>query len=195
MDNTLVFKGVVKLETAIIDPNLPQNCKKLWVATGSLIHDALKHSYLNMASEALQGDPMPINEAYLILAGKLPVMRHKRTEIGRNQLLVKHNNALSLFGSLSQGIEGRLKVGFISAPDKEMNCAHTMRITNSTEQDLTLLLSIINKWSSSCYLGENTELRFGGLEAEWQVSKGDAYIGFISLKQGVMRSDIEFLSA
>lgn len=194
MNNTLSLKGAVKLETAIIDPALPQNCKKRWVATGSLIHDALRHSYLKMISEATEGDSIPISEAYLILAGKLPVMRHKRTEIGRNHLLAKHDNALSLFGSLSQGIEGRLKVGFISTPDENGSCVQNIRITNCTEEDVLLLIKILDTWSHSLYLGENTEFGFGAIEIDWKVSINNAEIGFILLKQGVMDTNIDGLA-
>ncbi|MBO6225888.1 MAG: hypothetical protein J6N72_10680 [Psychrobacter sp.] len=195
MDNTLSLKGIIKPETVIIDPSLPKNCKNLWVGTGLLIHEALKHAYLKMTADALEGNCMPIDEAYLILAGKLPVVRQKRTEIGRNQLLAKHNTALSLFGSLSQGIEGRLKVGFIGIPNKEGECPHSMKIVRSAEKDLILLLAIINEWSNDCYLGKNTELGFGGLSAYWRVFKGDVDVGYISLKQGVMESSISFLTA
>lgn len=194
MKNTLVLKGIVKTETTIIDPYLPRSCKKQWLATGALVHEALRRSYLNMIERGLDGDNMPIDEAYLILAGKLPTLRQKRTEVGRNYLLAKHNNALSLFGSLSHGIEGRLKVGFISKPNKTGESSQTIRITDYTEDDLLLLISILNEWSNNAYLGENTELGFGGFEASWQVSLNNQDIGFILLKQGVMQQDIEFLS-
>lgn len=192
MKNTLLLKGIIKTETAIVDPNLPRGCKKHWCATGALVHEALKHSYLSMVERELGADSMPIDEAYLILAGKLPALRQKRTQVGRNHLLAKHNNALSLFGSLSQGIEGRLKVGFISKPDEAGDSRQNIRIVNCTEADLSLLINILNEWSNNAYLGENTELGFGQFEANWQVSLNDFYIGFILLKQGVMQEDVHF---
>lgn len=192
MKNTLLLKGVITTKTAIIDPNLPRSCKKHWIATGALVHEALKHSYLSMVERGLEGDSMPIDEAYLILAGKIPTLRQKRTQVGRNYLLAKHNNALSLFGSLSQGIEGRLKVGFISKADETGKSKQNIRIVDYTEADISLLISVLNEWSNNTHLGENTEIGFGEFEAYWQVFLNDSEIGFISLKQGVMEHNFSF---
>lgn len=188
--SNLLFEGVIKLDTPIIDPSLPRNCQKRWAATGLLIHDSLRHSYLDMVSEATEDSCVPINEAYLILAGRLPVVRNKRTEIGRNHLLSKHNNALGLFGSLAHGVEGRLKVGFLAVADSEGNSAHTMRIINSSKDDLEMMVAIINQWSKACFLGEQSGVGFGSIMGDWQVIEDGVNIGYISLKQGVMDTNI-----
>ena len=191
MNKTLYFKGKIKTDTAIIDPNLPKGLKKQWVATGALVRDALKHAYLNMVVKNTPEKLLSLDEAYLILSGKMPIMRQKRVQVGSNYLLAKHDTALGLFGSHSHGIEGRLKVGFISCPDEEGFCLHSMQIVHATSEDVHLILSIINEWSKGCYLGEKTELGYGRIQIKWDLTMNNEFIGNIFLSQGESSADIE----
>lgn len=191
MNKTLHFKGDIKTTTTIIDPNLPRALKRQWLATGALVHDALKNAYLNMVASSSVSGTVEVSEAYLILSGKAPVLRHKRTEVGRNHMLAKHDVALSLFGSHAHGIEGRLKVGFISKPDSDGHSRHTMKIIHATTEDLALMSDIVNEWAKNAFLGENTESGYGEVEAFWEVFMGDKLIGEISLKQGAASSQLE----
>lgn len=191
MNKTLYFKGEIKTETTIVDPSLPRPLRKQFMATGALVREALKQAYLNMAVSDSTDDTISMNEAYLILSGKAPVLRHKRTEVGRHHLLAKHNVALSLFGSHAHGIDGRLKVGFISQPDENGNSQHSMQIINATTEDCALMSEIMNEWSKCCYLGEKTEMGFGAVEVFWNVYMGDDLLGNITLRQGAASSELE----
>lgn len=180
MHNTISLNGTLTSLTPIIDPNLPQECKGLWEATGVLVQQALKKAYLDIIVES-RGGEVAAELSYLILAGKAPMVRNKRTQVGRDFDLTAHNRALSLFGCLQHGIEGRLKVGFMSKPNDSNKMTQNIKIIDGTDDDIALVASMFERWSKNIALGDNTETGFGFIEGCWLVSKKNKNICSIEI--------------
>lgn len=192
MNDTLLFKGHAVINSPVIDKNLPTNCKTMWSASGALVHDSLRRAYLDMVVAETTDGEVSTDECYLMLAGRLPVVRNKRRVVGRNHLLTKHSLALDLFGCLAHSVDGRLKVGFLGLPDDMGKAHHSMRVVKSSDDDLSFIINILNEWAKNLYLGDNSESGYGDVSFEWFVSKGLSDIGFIKIDNKGIETNISF---